>query len=124
MLALLLIVIITPHSLVINIGQLEKHLNNSNQITGKFSFAPLASDIALVDLEFTVDKVAFTAYSKADLELSAVFLCIDKSGSMGTLLGSHKRIDVVKDQLLRVGKDFFAQNRNHNLELFVTFFDD
>lgn len=107
-----------------NIGLLGNHLKGSQDISGKVSFAPLAGDIAISDLEFLVEKDAFNAYAKEDAEKSAVFVCIDKSGSMGTLLGQRKRIDIVKDELLRIGKDFFKENRGHNMTLYVVFFDD
>lgn len=49
---------------------------------------------------------------------------MDKSGSMGTLLGTQKRIEVVKNELLSIGKTFFDKNSAKNMTLYMVFFDD
>lgn len=54
-----------------------------------------------------MSDIAWGEYKKDQANKSAVFLAIDKSGSMNTLIGMQKRMDIARTAVLTQAKKFF-----------------
>ncbi|CDW72768.1 UNKNOWN [Stylonychia lemnae] len=106
------------------IASLYNFITSNYDISGQITYSIISDKMAVSDIQIKVNNSIWDSYQVDIYNKSAVFLCVDRSGSMGTLLGQQKRIDVVKDQILSFAKTFFTKDLTKNVTLYVTFYDD
>eukprot|EP00347_Sterkiella_histriomuscorum_P012404 403368705 len=109
-----------------SIGNLKPFLKQQDDLKGSILYSQLANDIAITDIELNLDETVWDNFSKDQDTKSAVFIAVDKSGSMNTLIGMQKRMDIARTAVLTQAKKFFEKTAagKQQIPLFITLFDD